>query len=96
MAWLSLLLFLPWFVLISAVFWCFPRTPRTTRRRCVDLISLAIALLASIAAMRWGHASGLRDPAAGAIWPQVLAVLYAYGGFLAVMALAVWLRRRLW
>ena len=52
--------------------------------------------MASIAAMRWGHASGLRDPAAGAIWPQVLAVLYAYGGFLAVMALAVWLRRRLW
>ena len=33
---------------------------------------------------------------AGAIWRQVLAVLYAYGAFLAVLCSAVWLRRRCW
>lgn len=96
MAWLSLLLFLPWFLVIATLFWLFPRGPRGRRRRVVDLACLGTALVASCAAMLWGHASGLRDPGAGPIWPQVLAVLYAYGAFLAVMTLAVWMRRRLW
>ena len=33
---------------------------------------------------------------AGAIWRQVLAVLSAYGAFLAVLCVAVWLRPRWW
>lgn len=96
MAWLTLLLFLPWFSVIGALFWMFPRQPRTPRRRWVDAALLCLALLASIVAMRWGHDSAAGFRHAGAIWPQVVAVLYAYGAFLAVMGVAVRLRGRLW
>ena len=36
----------------------------------------------------------MAQPGAGPIWPQVLAVLYAYGAFLAVLVLALLLRPR--
>lgn len=94
MAWLSLLLFLPWFVLLGSLFWFYPRQPRSTRRRVFDGAALALALLLSVVAMLWGYQLGSRQPDAGPIWPQVLAVLYAYGAFLAVMVLAVLLRPR--
>nr|KAJ9616241.1 hypothetical protein H2204_013915 [Knufia peltigerae] len=83
MAWLSLLLFLPWFILLGSLYWLFPRQPRTARRRLFDGATLALALALSIVAMLWGHHIGLVQPGAGPIWPQVLAVLYAYGAFLA-------------
>ncbi|MCW4456391.1 hypothetical protein OK348_16545 [Flavobacterium sp. MXW15] len=95
MAWLSLLLFLPWFALLGSLYWWFPRQPRHRARRAFDAAVLALALLASIGAMHWGYAAGMADPQAGAIWRQVLAVLYAYGAFLAVMMLALMLRMRL-
>ena len=94
MAWLSLLLFLPWFVLLGSLYWLFPRQPRDARRRLFDGISLGLAFALSILAMLWGHRIGQVQPAAGPIWPQVLAVLYAYGAFLAVLVLALLLRRR--
>jgi len=94
MAWLSLLLFLPWFILLGSLYWLFPRQPRTARRRLFDGTTLALALALSIVAMLWGHHIGLVQPGAGSIWPQVLAVLYAYGAFLAVLALALLLRPR--
>lgn len=96
MAWLTLLLFLPWFVLLGGLYWAFPRQPRTPRRSCTDAALLFVALLASIAAMRWGYGIGQASVDAGAIWRQVLAVLYAYGTFLAVLCLGLWLRRRWW
>lgn len=96
MAWLTLLLFLPCFSVIGGLFWAFPRQPRTPRRRLVDAALLLLALGASIAAMRWGHDSGRQMSGVGPIWPQVVAVLYSYGAFLAVMVLAVSLRRRWW
>jgi len=94
MAWLSLLLFLPWFILLGSLYWLFPRQPRTARRRLFDGATLALALALSIVAMLWGHHIGLVQPGAGPIWPQVLAVLYAYGAFLAVLVLALLLRPR--
>jgi len=94
MAWLSLLLFLPWFLLLGSLYWLFPRQPRSARRRLFDGAALALALLLSILAMLWGHHIGLVQPGAGPIWPQVLAVLYAYGAFLAVLVLALLLRPR--
>ena len=95
MAWLSLLLFLPWFALLSALYWFFPRTPRPPARRAYDATVLALALVLSIFGMHWGYAEGVADVRSGPIWRQVLAVLYAYGAFLAVLAVAIPLRMRL-
>jgi hypothetical protein len=95
MAWLSLLLFLPWFALLGTLYWCYPRSPRPLARRLFDTLVLVLALVLSIAGMHWGYAEGVADTGSGPIWRQVLAVLYAYGAFLAVLALAVPLRMRL-
>ncbi len=92
MPWLSLLLFLPWFTLLGALFWWFPREPRTTARRAFDTLTLLLAFALSAVAMLWGHHIGVVQDDAGPIWRQVLAVLYAYGAFLAVLVLAVLLR----
>ena len=70
---LTLILFLPWFAILGALFWFFPRQPRGAARRGYDLAALVLALLASWFAMRWGMVSA--DPNAGAIWKQVLATL---------------------
>jgi hypothetical protein len=94
MAWLSLLLFLPWFLLLGSLYWLFPRQPRTARRRLFDSTTLVLAFALSIVSMLWGYRIGVVQPGAGPIWPQVLAVLYAYGAFLAVLVLALLLRPR--
>jgi len=99
MAWLSLLLFLPWFVLLGALYWLFPRQPRNAARRGFDAVALLMAFVLSIVAMLWGHHVGVVQSDAGPIWRQVLAVLYAYGAFLAVLVAAIllrgiWLARR--
>lgn len=91
---LAMILFLPWFAILGALFWFYPRQPRGGLRRGVDVAALALALLASWIGMRWGMLNA--DPGAGAIWKQVLACLVAYGAFLAVLGLAAWLRARLW
>ena len=95
MAWLSLVLFLPWFALLGALFWFYPRTPRNAARQAFDSATLLLALVLSILGMHWGYGQGAADAHSGPIWRQVLAVLYAYGAFLAVLALAVPLRMRL-
>ena len=95
MAWLSLLLFLPWFAVLGGLYWLFPRQPRPAARRLFDATVLVLSLLLSVASMHWGYRIGLADAHAGPIWRQVLAVLYAYGAFLAVLSLAIPLRMRL-
>ena len=92
MPYLALILFLPWFLLLSALFWFFPREPRGTRRKVFDMATLAVALALSFAGMRVGYALGAADLASGAIWKQVLATLVAYGAFLSVLTVAVPLR----
>jgi hypothetical protein len=99
MPYLALILFLPWFLLIGALFRLFPRQPRDASRKRFDAIALAVAFVLSFGGMRWGYALGLADVGTGAIWKQVLATLVAYGAFLAVMFMAVvlrtwWLQRR--
>lgn len=95
MAWLSLLLFLPWFALLGALYWFYPRQPRPPARRAFDAGVLVLALVLSIGGMHWGYAEGVADTHSGPIWRQVLAVLYAYGAFLAVLSLAIPLRMSL-
>lgn len=92
MPYLALILFLPWFLLIGALFWLFPRQPRDAARKRFDAAALAIAFVLGFAGMQWGYALGLADTGTGAIWKQVLASLVAYGAFLASMFMAVLLR----
>jgi hypothetical protein len=92
MPYLAIILFLPWFLLLGALFCLFPRGPRTPRRRRFDLVALLAAFVLSFAGMQWGYALGLADSGTGAIWKQVLASLVAYGAFLVVLVVAVPLR----
>ena len=94
MPYLALILFLPWFLLLGALFWLFPRQPRSPRRKAFDITTLAIAFVLSFIGMQWGYALGLADVGTGAIWKQVLATLVAYGAFLFVLTVAVPLRSR--
>ncbi|MBD9369656.1 hypothetical protein [Xanthomonas sp. XNM01] len=94
MAWLTLLLFLPWFGLLGTLYWCYPRTPRDRARRLFDAATLLVALALSIAGMLFGFADGGAEAGERSIWRHVLAVLYAYGGFLIVLAFAIPLRAR--
>ncbi len=91
---LSFILFLPWFAIIGALYWVFPRRPRHLRRRLFDLAVLVASVVLSIAGMRWGYV--IADPNSGAIWKQVLATLVAYGIFLAVLTVAVPVRHWWW
>ena len=90
---LSLLLFFPWFAILGVLFWVYPRKPRHLRRRLFDAASLAIALVVTVVAMQWSFHNA--DPNAGAIWKQVLATSIAYGFFLFVLMVAVFVRH-LW
>ncbi len=93
MAWLSLLLFLPWFCVMGALYWWFPRQPRTRARTVFDSSMLVLALVVSAGMMHWGYRVGAEEMANN-LWKQIAAVLYAYGGFLAVMVMALMLRPR--
>ena len=92
MPYLAIILFLPWFLLLGALFWLFPRQPRNPRRKAFDIAALVVAFVMSFVGMQWGYALGLADVGTGAIWKQVLATLVAYGAFLFVLTLAVPLR----
>jgi membrane-associated protease RseP (regulator of RpoE activity) len=92
MPYLALILFLPWFLVLGALFWLLPRQPRNARRKAFDMATLVVALALSFAGMRVGYALGAADLASGAIWKQVLATLVAYGAFLFALTLAVPLR----
>ncbi len=91
MAFLSLILFLPAFLILGGLFVLFPRQPRARSRYVFDGITLLLALIGSVAAMRWAffHA----DHSVGAIWPQVLATLFAYGVFITILLIALIARR---
>ena len=86
---LALILFLPWFVILGALYWFYPRTlERTPARRRFDMAALCVAFLASFLAGRLGFAIASTTIEAGPIWRQVLASLLAYKAFLAVVAVA--------
>jgi len=90
---LALILFAPWFLILSALYWLYPRQPRNARRRGFDAIALLLAFAACLASLHWSF--GLADRGHGHLWPQVLATSVGYGVFLAVLTAAVLLRRRL-
>lgn len=89
---LALILFLPWFALLGALYWFYPRQPRNAWRRRFDIVALLCAFALSYGGMHWGYVLGLADLDTGAIWKQVLATLVAYGAFLAALLIALMLR----
>ena len=90
---LAILLLLPWFAILGALYWFYPRQPRDRRRSLFDAMALVLALLAAFIGMRWAYANA--DLAVGAMWRQILASLVAYGLFLLVLGVAFPLRARL-
>jgi len=89
---LAFILFLPWFSLLGALYWAFPRRPRHARRRIADALVLLAAAALALAAMRAGF--GLGAGRGGHLWAQILATLFAYSAFLAALALAALVRAR--
>lgn len=88
---LALILLLPWFAILTWVYWTFPRslTRRGTRRR-FDAAVLLLAISASFLGMRWGILRISLD--AAAISKPMLAAVLAGGAFLLVLALSAGLR----
>jgi len=91
MANLALILFAPWFAILTWCYWKFPKSHvvNASRRR-FDVVAILVALIASGLAMRWAYSFDWKD--AGPLWPQVIATLSAYKAFLIVMILAFWVR----
>jgi hypothetical protein len=89
---LALILFLPWFGILAALFWWVPRAPRPCARIVFDTLALVTAVLAFVASVHWANSSA--DPVYGRMWKQVLATAVGYGVFLGVLALAFFVRRR--
>lgn len=90
---LAIILLFPWFAILGALYWFYPRKPRDRRRRIFDAIALLVALLAAFVGMRWAYANA--DLAVGTMWRQILASLVAYGVFLLMLLIALSLRTRL-
>lgn len=88
---LALILFAPWFLILSGLYWLYPRQPRNAARRRFDAAALLLAFAACAASLHWSY--GYADRSHGALWPQVLATSVGYGVFLLVLAGAFWLRR---
>lgn len=89
---LALILFLPWFAILSVLFWVYPRAPRGGRRAAFDSASLALSAVAAFAGMHWGMDTA--DRSFGPMWPQILATSVAYGLYLLAMTAALLVRRR--
>lgn len=89
---LALILFAPWFAVLSVLFWRYPRQPRGPSRTLFDSASLAIATAAAIGGMYWGMREG--DASFGHMWKQILATSVAYGLYLAAMTAALLIRIR--
>ena len=87
---LTLILFLPWFLILSALFWIWPRQPRGVARRLYDLAAILASLTLFVASLYW--LQDLADPAHGRMWRHILATAAGYGVFLAAMLVAFVLR----
>lgn len=87
---LTLILFLPWFLILAALFWIYPRRPRGFARRLYDLAAVVLSLALFVASLYW--VQDIADPAHGRMWQHILATAVGYGVFLAAMLAAFLLR----
>jgi hypothetical protein len=103
MRYLSLLLLGPWLLVLAWAYWAYPKSlPRTPLRRGFDILALALAIAVAVWAALAGYDGYVAAPAdafgrrSGAIWQHVAPALYAYGGFLAVLAPCFAVRAWIW
>ena len=89
---LALVLFAPWFLILSVLYWMYPRQPRNARRRGFDALALLLAFAGCLLSLHWSF--GIADRSYGHLWPQILATSVGYGVFLAVLTVAFFLRRK--
>lgn len=87
---LTLILFLPWFLILAVLFCIYPRQPRGVARRLYDLVALLLSLGVFVASLYW--IQDLANPAHGRMWQHILATAVGYGVFLGAMLLAFILR----
>ena len=90
---LALILFAPWFLILAAMYWQYPRQPRNAQRRGFDIDALILAFVGCLLSLYWSF--DFADRSYGQLWPQILATSVGYGVFLVVLGVAFWLRRRL-
>ena len=90
---LTLILFLPWFLILGVLYWLFPRKPRGAARVLYDIVALALSVAAFLWSVHWSVANA--DTHHGRMWPQVLATALGYGVFLAALGIAFVARRLL-
>ena len=90
---LALILFLPWYAILGALYWFYPRQPKSLARGVFDVGALTLATIATALSMHWSYR--VAGFSWGAMWPQILATSVSYGVFLAVMT-AAWFFRRQW
>jgi hypothetical protein len=88
---LALILFAPWFLILSVLYWLYPRQPRHARRRGFDALALLLAFAGCVLALHWSFAYA--DRGYGHLWPQILATSVGYGVFLAVLVVAIFVRQ---
>lgn len=88
---LALVLFAPWFLILSVLYWLYPRQPRHAARRMFDAAALVLAFVGCLLSLHWSF--GLADRSYGHLWPQILATSVGYGVFLAVLVVAFFMRR---
>lgn len=89
---LAFIMFLPLFSILGALYWIFPRQPRSAMRHLADAAVLTVAAALSLEAVRWAVAHATR--AGGRIWPQILACLIGYGVFVILVCIAAAVRSR--
>lgn len=100
---LPLLLVGPTLAVLALLYWLLPRNlPRPAARRAYDVAAIIVAAIVAWRLVAMGLAAPSPEHVdaighySGAIWPQVLSILYAYVGFLAVLFAALLLRQWLW
>jgi hypothetical protein len=93
MRYLALLLQLPLFAIFVWIYLTVPPDlARTPSRRLFDIAAILLALLASVLAMLFAYDADIGH--VGLIWKQVAAVLAAFHSFPLVLAIAWFVRGR--
>lgn len=87
---LTLILFLPWFLILATLFCFWPREPRGVARRLYDVVALLLSLAVFLASLYW--VQDFADPAHGRMWKHILATAFGYAVFLGAMLVAVLVR----
>ncbi|SEP06259.1 hypothetical protein SAMN02800692_3485 [Luteibacter sp. UNC138MFCol5.1] len=103
MRYLAIMLLAPWLIVLGWAYWAYPKSlPRNITRRSFDVLALLAATVAAIQSAVVAYdavelpAADEFGPKSGAIWQQVVPALYGYGAFLAVLLVALIVRRMVW